>query len=471
MNYQRTPLFDVLKKHQTSSPISFHVPGHKNGTFFHEKGERFFSEILKIDLTEITNLDDLHAPEGAIKEAQSLAAHSYGVQSTYFLVNGSTVGNLAMIMSCCQDGDIVLVQRNCHKSIIHGILLSGAIPVYLSPNVDEELLVPSYVSTETVRKAIDLYPDAKAIILTNPNYYGLSYTELNKIVEVAHRRNIPVLVDEAHGAHFPFSNLFPNSSISAGADIVVQSAHKTLPALTMGAYLHFNSERVDESELKKYLTILQSSSPSYLIMASLDLARAYMDNLDDTVVAEGLERLTDAIDKIEGIEIVRSKDLHIDQDPLKVTVRSTNGLSGFDLQHLLERQGIFTELADPNNVLFVLPLIVNQAYMSRLNNLKMDQLSFEKKKEVNFFSAEPSISMGVSSKQLRNKKKCLISLEQAIGKTSAEMIVPYPPGIPLLMEGEQITKDHIHQIRHLLSLNGKIQGGDQLKNNAIYIYE
>ncbi|WP_243292599.1 aminotransferase class I/II-fold pyridoxal phosphate-dependent enzyme [Bacillus sp. FJAT-47783] len=472
-----TPLYDALLRHIQRNPISFHVPGHKNGTFFHEKGHPFFHEILKLDVTELTNLDDLHAPEGVIKDAQKLAARFFDVQSTYFLVNGSTVGNLAMILACCQEGDVVLVQRNCHKSIIHGIQLAGATPVFLAPVVDEDLQVPSYVLVETVRQAINQYPMAKALIVTNPNYYGLSYTKLDDVVEYAHQWNIPVLVDEAHGAHFCVSSVFPTSAIEAGADIVIQSAHKTLPALTMGSYLHFNSKLIKEEDVKKYLSILQSSSPSYIIMASLDLARAYMEKMqfEEDEVNKTINHFTDHFRHLKGLRIVKSNDSNVNQDPLKLTARSTEGLTGYDLQQVFEDSSLFPELADPFNMLLILPLTTLDERSISFKQIE-DKLSYIQNtlrgKEVPFIPLQNSlVSLGVPYKELEKRNKRYVSLHEAVGNLCAEMIIPYPPGIPLLMIGERITNDHIVQMKALLQMNVKIQGGSSLRDNTILIYE
>src|SRR5574342_473859 len=196
MKQTRTPLFDQLIKHNQKSPISFHVPGHKFGEVFLEKGQSFFSDILKLDATEITGLDDLHSPEGVILEAEELLADLYRTQKSFFLINGSTVGNLSMILSAINENDLVLVQRNSHKSIMNGIKLAKANPVFISPDFNMEYKVAGGLNIDDIKSAINQYPDAKALILTYPNYYGLTY-DLKSIIDLAHTHGIPVLVDEA----------------------------------------------------------------------------------------------------------------------------------------------------------------------------------------------------------------------------------------------------------------------------------
>jgi arginine/lysine/ornithine decarboxylase len=235
MNKQtRIPLYEALIHYKNTNEISFHVPGHKSGVVLNQQSQNIFKELLKIDATEISGLDDLHSPEGVIKEAEELLAALYQVKKSFFLVNGSTVGNLAMILSVCEKDDVILVQRNCHKSVLNAIKLAKARPVFLEPEYNSEWKTSTGVAEKIVEKAISLYPNAKAVVLTYPNYYGMVY-DLKSIIDLAHLKNIPVLVDEAHGPHFIIGEPFPASAIQLGADMVVHSAHKTLPAMTMGS--------------------------------------------------------------------------------------------------------------------------------------------------------------------------------------------------------------------------------------------
>jgi arginine decarboxylase len=473
-----TPLFSALIKHIRRNPLSLHVPGHKNGTVFLKQADQYFKGILPFDVTELTGLDDLHHPKEAIAKAQDLTATLYGVENTYFLVNGSTVGNIAMILSCCQEDDIVLVQRNSHKSIINGIQLSGARPIFLTPKIDEGYQVPSYVDIETVKEALDRYPNAKALILTNPNYYGLAI-DLTEIIKLAHNFDIPVLVDEAHGAHFIVGNQFPLSAIQAGADIVVHSAHKTLPAMTMGSYLHFNSRLVEKGKISYYLSILQSSSPSYPIMVSLDLARAYLEHIiqeDKQVnILHTIESVKQQINSLEEIEIVESDDKLVRIDPLKLTVRSTINKTGYEIQDYFEKERIYAELADPTNLLFILPLqetdqitdklkMINKKVPNPTNFIFANNHFYKKDRQD---SIQP---LEVSYSYLKTCEKKLVSFDDAIGFYSAEAIVPYPPGIPFIMIGEKITYPLIEKLKDLIKLGVNIQGDDHIQLGKIAIF-
>ncbi|MBA2873085.1 lysine decarboxylase [Anoxybacillus calidus] len=473
---QKTPLYTALKHHSLSNPVSFHVPGHKYGTVFTDMGKEDYNCLLHIDVTELNGLDDLHQPESIIAEAQMLAAEFFGVQKTFFLVNGSTSGNLAMIFAVCEENKKVIVQRNCHKSIINGLQLVGAEPIFISPEFDRDVCVASYISYNTVKETLERHPDATALILTNPNYYGMAI-DLTEIVKLAHSYRIPVLVDEAHGAHFALGTPFPKTAVACGADLVVQSAHKTLPAMTMGSYLHFNSELVDEEKVKYFLQVFQSSSPSYPIMASLDLARNYLANLsreDINQISEEIECFKGLLKEIECITVVESTDPVVATDLLKITVQTRSPLSGYQLQSLLEKEGIFTELADPFNVLFVYPLALlkNLGEVSKKIKRALRGIQYDPD-YINLLLpyALPIVSQSYSYKKLKNLPTRVVSLEKAEGLVAAEMLIPYPPGIPILFIGEMITKEHIELINYLKNSGSRFQGGKLLSFNQLEVFE
>ncbi|EEL72938.1 Orn/Lys/Arg decarboxylase [Bacillus mycoides] len=465
MNQNRMPLYEALIEFKERRLLSFHVPGHKNGLNFPQKASGGFKDILSIDVTELTGLDDLHSPFECIDEAQQLLAEVYGVHKSYFLINGSTVGNLAMILSCCGEHDIVLVQRNCHKSIINGLKLAGANPVFLNPWIDEVHNVPVGVRDEVIKEAITKYPNAKALILTHPNYYGMSI-DLGASIAYAHAHKIPVLVDEAHGAHFCIGDPFPKSALVYGADIVVHSAHKTLPAMTMGSYLHINSRLVSEEKVSSYLSMLQSSSPSYPIMASLDIARfaiAVIKEEGHDEIVEFLRRFKEGLRSIPQIAILQ----YPSQDELKVTVQTRCQLSGYELQSVFEKVGIYTEMADPYNVLLILPLQVNEGYMKAIEiiRLAMQQYKVKDKTASIRYTYKGEISpLPYTYKQLERYETKLVSIEEAVGMIAAEMVIPYPPGIPLIMYGERITQEHTKQITHLEKTGARFQGSTKYMN-------
>ncbi len=475
INQTKIPLYEALIKHVNKQPISFHVPGHKYGQIqLSDTGENF-RRILQIDATELTDLDDLHSPEGAIMEAEALLTELYGVEKSCFLVNGSTVGNLAMIMAACSEDDTVLVQRNGHKSVLNALRLAKASPVFLEPDYDRDWKTVAGISLETVKQAIQEHPNVKAIILTYPNYYGMVY-DLAGIIKLAHSYQIPVLVDEAHGSHFIIGDPFPASAVKLGADIVVQSAHKTLPAMTMGSFLHFNSQLLDRSKVKDYLQMLQSSSPSYPIMVSLDLARNYLaayEQKDLDFLLDEVKRFKNALAKITAIKVLDYPNNC--GDFLKITIQSRCGLSGFELQKKFEEQSIYTEMADPNNVLFILPLLKDgQLYpleetAEKIASALEDMPVCENKGEISFESLKIS-GLAVGYREMESLFTEDVPLEEAIGHVCAEMIVPYPPGIPLLLKGEKITKEKLSRLHLLLESGARFQGGYSLKKGFIKVF-
>lgn len=475
----RTPIFTALKEHWERSPISGHVPGHKFGEVFPAEGQAYFEGILKLDATEITGLDDLHQPEEMIKEAQELAAKLYGAEATYFLVNGSTVGNLAMILAVCMKGSRVLVQRNCHKSILNGLELAGAEPIFLSCEFDSKVGVSTSVSKTGIEEALQTIDNISAVILTNPTYYGMSM-ELEEIMEIVHEKNIPVLMDEAHGAHFVLGEPFPASALTLGADVVVQSAHKTLPAMTMGSFLHVQGQLVNKERVAYYLRMLQSSSPSYPLMASLDLARYYLACLSrngmDEIVGE-VYHIRNELNKLDGITVVVSENSGLTMDPLKVIIRSTKGLSGFELQKILEKEGVFPELADAWNVLIVLPLAVMERKHDMIERIERalknnGSMVGEQLSSIHVSSFPVRVSqLAIPISEHAKYETIVCKVEEAVGEVSAESVIPYPPGIPVLFKGERITEQIVAYINDLKRLGARFQGNDHLKSNYISIYK
>ena len=465
------PLVEALQQFTEKTPISLHVPGHKNGLLSNLPPK--LKDALIYDATELTGLDDFHHPEEAIALAELLLQETYGSEKSFFLINGSTVGNLAMIYATCESGDTILVQRNAHKSIFHAIELVGAKAVYLSPEWDERTKTAGAVSYEVLNKAIKQYPQAKAIIFTYPTYYGVTSKVLKQQIELAHANHIPVLIDEAHGAHFVASTHLPVSALELGADIVVQSAHKTLPAMTMGSFMHIKSTLIHVERVNKYLRMLQSSSPSYVIMASLDDARHYVASYLESDFRSFMEKRSnfiDALQRIPSLEVIET------DDPLKILLRAKKH-SGFLLKEALEKQNVFVELADIEQVLFVLPLL-KQATSYPFTQLKMKvkdallslQNTIPTKVELGPIPVVEMITtMEMTMKEVDYAETEWISYTKAIGRISAEMIIPYPPGIPLFIKGEKITVEKLTQLAELKSFNIDFQGTHQLEQNLIKV--
>lgn len=456
------PLVEHLETFANSNPISFHVPGHKHGEILPSAYKAYFQEMLKWDVTEITGMDDLHAPTEVIAEAENVARDFFQTQHTFFLVGGSTVGNLAMILAVCKRGDKVLIQRNCHKSVMNGVELAGANPIFLAPEWDDTVRRFTSPSYETVRTAIEQHPDAQALILTYPDYFGNTY-HIKAMIDKAHQFDIPVLVDEAHGVHFALGDPFPISAIQLGADAVVHSAHKMAPAMTMASYLHVVTSRIDKSELAHYLQMLQSSSPSYLLMASLDMARYFLANFSENNRINTLKStayIKDLFASLPFLEFIPAAD------PLKLTFHVKHPFSTKSVANLLEKQNIFPELTTDEQILFVHGLAPFEQIESLEKRLKT--IGHPLKKSVNRATIEKTNifpkriqELDLSYYEMKNYTTYLVPLEKSVGEIAAEAIIPYPPGIPLLLKGERIKEVHIAHVEKLQEQGVRIQHRDE----------
>lgn len=472
MQNDYTPLYDALHQHAIQQRFPFHVPGHKKGTVFAEKAWSNFHDLLPLDLTELPGLDDLHFPTGPIAEAEKYLADFYGSAHSYFLVGGSTAGNLALLLSVCKAGEPILVQRNAHQSILHALELTGAYPVFLAPMMDPGSALATGPSCFTVQQALQQYPHVKALVLTNPNYFGMA-VNLRPLIELAHNAGIPVLVDEAHGAHFVLGPSFPESALDAGADGVVQSAHKTLPAMTMGAFLHIQGSRLSENAIAHHLRVVQSSSPSYPIMASLDLARHYMASVTQTEMQALCKQITTIRSRMAQISqwtvLPPVSEAYTALDPLKITVQTRCSLSGFDIQYRLQKQGVDTELADPYHVLFVLPLAPLDKIDHFLTSiaLALEDCSPDNEARRPQPAAMPPLSQPFRLTEADTTER--IPLQEAAGRISAQKVTPYPPGIPLLLEGERIISSQIQTLLDWYKNGGHFQTGTDIFTQGIWV--
>ncbi|GAB3802633.1 aminotransferase class I/II-fold pyridoxal phosphate-dependent enzyme [Virgibacillus kimchii] len=457
MNQKQTPLYDTLVNFTKQHPMSFHVPGHKNGEIFPDRN--FYDRILQLDLTELPELDDLHSPTGPIAEAQDLAADFFRADHTFFLVGGSTAGNLAMLLASCSSGDKVIVQRNCHKSIMNGLELAGAHPVFISPMYDET--VGRYTNPEihTLESALKTHPDAKAVLLTYPDYFGKTYA-IQEMIKAAHVRNIPVLVDEAHGVHFSLGEPFPPSALSLGADAVVQSAHKMAPAMTMGAFLHVaKSSRLSKEKLGHYLQMVQSSSPSYPLMASLDIARYFLASLKKQQIQEVMEsaaQLKQVLQASDCWQFVPS------DDPLKLTLQVKEGVSAKETAALFEEENMYPELTTHNQILFIHGLAPFPHRQRVEKTVKTVSRQLKKGPEHGTIVGEdlflnPMQELALSYREMDQIPQELVPFHKAVGYIAAEAIIPYPPGIPLILKGEKVTEAHVDMLRKLKEEQVSIQ--------------
>ncbi|REE66522.1 arginine/lysine/ornithine decarboxylase [Paenibacillus taihuensis] len=491
----RAPLFELLTSLYTSQPSSYHVPGHKYGQSLSllkgtidEQALQAYQAIMQLDVTELSMTDDLHGPSGVIEEAQQLAAATFGAEQTFFLVGGSTAGNLAMVLAVCDSNDLIIVQRNAHKSVLNGLKLAGARAVFIMPQKEAGSGLDVVPSLEQIEEALIRYPESKAVFLTNPSYYGLS-VDLEPYVELVHRYGKMLLVDEAHGAHYGLHERFPRSALQVGADAVVQSTHKTLTALTMGAMLHIQGPRIDRNSLAEALHMVQSSSPSYPIMASLDVARAVIDSTGEQLFERGIAAADDfrrwVTEESAQYELASSllregNQLNAHVDPLRVVLRSKTGRqSGFELLKQLESFGCYAEMADIHYVVLLFGMGAESSDMERLKHALMAIA-----KEAAETADEPlqiidaaAYSQLVSEPVLFSRRGAAagvnaieaVELSEAEGRLAAEAVIPYPPGIPLLYEGERISAGAIAMIQRLVQHGARCQGASDQTMRTITV--
>ncbi|MHB8171043.1 MAG: aminotransferase class I/II-fold pyridoxal phosphate-dependent enzyme [Thermincolia bacterium] len=463
-----TPIFEGLKKYISDGTIPFHVPGHKQGRGLHEFRDYVGEQVMAIDLTCFDGTDNICNPLDVIKEAQELAADAYGADYAYFLVNGTTSGIQAMIMSVCQPGDKLIVPRNAHKSAIGGIILSGAIPVYIQPEIDQDFGIPIGVTPEAVRRALAEHSDAKGVFIVNPTYYGFA-SNLKEIVDITHSYEIPVIVDEAHGAHLPFHPDLPMSAMAAGADLSAVSTHKMGGSLTQSSILLLKEGLVNPKRVKAVLNLSQTTSPSYILLASIDVARKQMVQQGRSMLDQATELAHYArreIGAIEGLGVVGDDMLGQpgchgwDSTKLIVDVRGL-GMSGFEVENLLRRKyKIQVELADLYNVLFIISIGDDKNMLDYLINSMRDIATRQTVKNVIKLPADlpDTPEQVVSPQEAFYSDTRLVALEEAEGKISAEMIMAYPPGIPIICPGEVITQEIIEYVRVLKQENCHLQG-------------
>ncbi|ALS78153.1 aminotransferase class I/II-fold pyridoxal phosphate-dependent enzyme [Planococcus sp. ANT_H30] len=470
MSQLETPLFDALLKHRNRHPIQFHIPGHKKGQGVDPAFREFVGDnILSIDLINIAPLDDLHSPKGAIKKAQELAAEAFGADYTFFSVQGTSGAIMTMILSVVGPNDKILVPRNVHKSIMSAIVFAGAIPIFIHPEVDPELGISHGISAEAVEKALVEYPDTKAVLVINPTYFGVA-ADLKRIVDIAHSRNVPVLVDEAHGVHIHFHKSLPISAMSAGADMAATSVHKLGGSMTQSSVLNVREGLVSPKRVQSTLSMLTTTSTSYPILASLDTARRQLaingyDLIDRTIrLAQDARKRINKIPHLHcvGKELLNSSAT-FDMDPTKLLISVKNlGITGHQAEEWLrENANIEIELSDLYNILCLITigdsrkevnLLIN-ALQRMTETLESDAVVIE---PVVLMPDIPRLAMTPRDAFYATTE--VISINEAVGRISAEFIMVYPPGIPIFIPGEIITQENINYIHMNVAAGLPVQG-------------
>lgn len=486
------PILNGLIAYNTEGSYPWHMPGHKKrlNTIFPEIIENPFS----IDVTEVGNLDEFHHPEGIIKEAFDKAAGIYGSNRSYYLVNGSTCGILAAISAVCQPGDTLIITRNCHKSVYHAIRLLRLKPVYIMPEWNEKLNMFGGVSLDKVKKAIKEHLSAKAVVLVSPTYEGV-VSDIERIAKLVHKMKLPLIVDEAHGAHFEYmANVnetisttnykkVPVPAIRLGADIVVESLHKTLPAMTQCAIIHIKSSFVSRKRLEEFLSIYQSTSPSYVFMATMEACIEKMDHERDglfIVYKQLLSEYRKKFEQLSHIHLVGEDDFRkysiggyddgklvfsvancgIQQDNHIVPFTGTmlSNMLSQEYGQMMEMSGgsyviAMTSVADSKEAFEALYLAMEIIDGQLTDLTEMVDMYNE---DTIHYARIPEKKMSIAEAKESNHSQ--VGFMDAVGRISGDYIYVYPPGIPIVTPGELISREIVKEIQKAVEQGMNIKG-------------
>lgn len=471
-NQSIAPLLECLQTLAHRSRAAFHTPGHKQGQGSPQAlVELLGDRSLRADLPELPELDNLFAPEGVIEQAQDLAAQAFGAEKTWFLANGSTCGIEAAILATCQPGDQLILPRNAHQSAIAALILAGVMPIWVEPTYDPDWQLTGLPSLESLETALQHHPDARAVLIVSPTYHGIC-GPISAIANLVHQFGLPLLVDEAHGAHLAFHPDLPACAMASGADLAVQSIHKTLSALTQAAMLHVQGDRIDRDRVSKSLQLVQSTSPNYLLLASLDAARQQMATRGFKLMQHTLElsqQATTQLSQIPGLKVLtadrmRSLGDGVNLDPTRLTVDVTGlGLTGFEADEILHQTlNVTAELPSLRQLTFIITPGNTPADVEVLVQAfqKLAAEAIDPPTLIKTMPPFPANSMipGLSPRSAFFAKTIALPVAEAIGRLSGELICPYPPGIPVLLPGEAITTDAICYLQQVLANGGILTG-------------
>lgn len=469
MSQNKVPLWEALVRHKQLQAAQFHIPAHRGGAAIPEDFLQLAGTgLFQIDLTEIPGLDDLHNPQAALAEAQQLAAELFGAEKSFFLVNGTSCGLMAIIMACCTPGDKIIIPRNAHRSVLSGLILSGAIPIYYQPDILGEFACVGGTNPLQIKQVLKENFDAKAVLVVNPTYYGVC-GDIATVAKDCHQAGMPLLVDEAHGTHLRFHRELPPDALSCGADAVVQSTHKTGGSLTQSSLLHLQGELIDKKRVADALRMVQSTSPSYILMASLDLARRQLA-LEGQKLLENTLRLAGwcraKLKTSPGIRVLNEGTLACHDgnmlDATRLTISLLGlGLTGYQTAELLEQEyGVFVEMADYASVVAIIALGTTKDDCRRLVEA-LQQITTQTA-GVSLTIPEslrlPTPCVKLNPRDAWQSKSQEILLEDSLGYISSETIAVYPPGIPVLCPGEQITPQVFEYLLTIRQGGYKLQG-------------
>ena len=479
LEQQLTPIQDALEEQRQTRLVHFDVPGHKGGRGNKELKHFLGEDCAKLDMNSMKPLDNLCHPISVIKEAQDLTAEAFGADEAFFIVNGTTQAVQAMIMASCKSGDKVIMPRNVHRSAINALVVCGAIPIYVNPGINKQLGIPLGMSVEDVKQAIEDNPDAKAILVNNPTYYGIC-SNLEEIVKLAHEKNMLVLVDEAHGTHFYFHDELPISAMAAGADMSAVSMHKTGGSLTQSSIL-LTKNTVNADYVRQVINLTQTTSASYLLLSSLDITRRNLYLHGKEMFEKTINFATYAREEINklggyyafGEELIDGDKVY-DFDRTKLSIHTINvGLAGIEVYDLLrDDYGIQIEFGDIGNILAIISSGDRKLEIERLILALSEIKRLNQRDKSGLFDHEyinPKIVMP-PQKAFYSRKRS-VAIEESEGTICGEFVMCYPPGIPILAPGEMITEDIIEYICYAKEKGCFMTGTEDMKIENINVVE
>ena len=474
-----TPIHRALEQQRLNRMAHFDVPGHKGGRGNKELKEFLGTDCVKLDMNSMKPLDNLCHPVSVIKEAQRLAAEAFGADEAFFIVNGTTAAVQAMIMSVAVAGDKIIMPRNVHRSAINALVVNGSIPVYVNPGVNKRLGIPLGMSVSDIEKTIKENPDAKAILINNPTYYGIC-SDIKNIVKIAHEYGMLVLADEAHGTHFYFNDRLPISAMAAGADMTAISMHKTGGSLTQSSIL-LTRNTVNADYVRQIINLTQTTSGSYLLLSSLDIARKNMSlngKEYSNKMIDYAEYAREEINKLGGYyafgnELV-DKNFVYDFDRTKLSVHTRDiGLAGIEVYDLLrDDYGIQIEFGDIGNILAIISGGDRMLEIERLISALSEVKRLHERTKSGMFDHEyinPTIVMGPQKAFF--SKKLSLPIEDSSDKICSEFVMCYPPGIPILAPGEMITQEIIHYIQYAKEKGCLVTGTQDMSVDNINVVD
>lgn len=480
LNQEKTPILTALENYRSQRVLPFDVPGHKQGKGNPELRTLLGEKCLSIDVNSMKPLDNLGHPTSVIKEACELAADAFGCDQAFFIVNGTTSSVQAMILSSCTSGDKIIMPRNVHRSAINALVISGAIPVYVSPGIHSDLGISLGMSYESVKSAIEQNPEARAVFVNNPTYYGVC-SDLKSIIELAHSHNMLVLADEAHGTHFYFGQGLPPAAMRLGADMAAVSVHKTGGSLTQSSMLLVNTDRISADYVRTIINLTQTTSASYLLLSSLDITRKNLALNGENIFARVLELAEYARGEINAVggynafseDIINGTDAFA-FDRTKLSVHTLElGLTGFEVYDILrDEYGIQIEFGDLGNFLAMISVGDTYLGIERLVSALAEIKRLHSKDKRGMLNNEyiPPI-VRVSPKEAFYGRNKLVELADSEGGVCGEFVMCYPPGIPIVAPGEVVTKDVISYIKYSKEKGAVLIGAEDMELNYINILE